>query len=140
MNRRQLAALIVGVLFGLGLSLSTMTDRHRVLGFLDVAGDWDPTLLFVMGGAVLVTLVSFRFILRRPAPVLDERFQLPRKTELDGPLMGGAVIFGIGWGLGGFCPGPALAGLWSMAPNPVLFTASMVAGGLLAGAVMNRGK
>ena len=130
---RNISALLVGVLFGFGLSLSTMTDRHRVLAFLDVAGDWDPTLMLVMGGAVLVTLVVFRLILRRPAPLLDEHFHLPKKTHLDRDLVLGAAIFGIGWGIGGFCPGPGLAGLWSLAPNPLIFSTCLVAGGLLAG-------
>lgn len=129
---RNVMALLSGLIFGLGLALSGMTDRHRVLGFLDVAGDWDPTLLFVMGGAVLVTLVTFRFVLRRPRPVLGSRFHLPSKQHVDGPLVAGAVLFGIGWGLAGFCPGPALASLMALTPNPVVFCVALVAGSFAA--------
>ena len=82
---RELSALLAGLIFGVGLSLSEMTDRHRVLGFLDVAGDWDPTLLFVVGGAALVTLVTFRFVLRRPGPMLEQQFHLPSKKDVDPP-------------------------------------------------------
>lgn len=131
MNRDH-AALLSGILFGVGLALSGMTDRGRVLGFLDVTGAWDPTLVFVMGGAVLVTLVTFRFVLRRPRPVLESQFHLPSRTHLDAPLLGGAVLFGIGWGLAGYCPGPALASLMALTPGPWLFCAAMIAGSLLA--------
>jgi uncharacterized protein len=129
---RNLAALLSGLLFGLGLALSGMTDRHKVLGFLDVAGDWDPTLVFVMGGAVLVTLVTFRFVLRRPQPVLEETFHLPSKKQVDGPLIMGAVLFGMGWGLAGFCPGPALASLTALTLNPFVFCVALVAGSFAA--------
>lgn len=129
---RDHAPLLSGILFGVGLALSGMTDRGRVLGFLDVAGDWDPTLLFVMGGAVLVTLASFRFVLRRPRPVLEAQFHLPSRKHVDGPLVGGAVLFGIGWGLAGYCPGPALASLTALTPNPWLFCAALIAGSFFA--------
>jgi hypothetical protein len=129
---RSLAALISGLMFGFGLALSGMTDRHRVLGFLDVTGDWDPTLLFVMGGAVAVTLITFRFVLRRPRPVLESQFHLPAKKHVDAPLVTGAVLFGIGWGLAGYCPGPALASLTALSLNPVVFCVGLVAGSLLA--------
>ncbi|MBX9848630.1 MAG: YeeE/YedE family protein [Rhodocyclaceae bacterium] len=106
---RLFATLAAGILFGLGLAVSGMTNPEKVLGFLDVTGDWDPSLLFVLGGAVSVTLVSFRFILRRPAPVLAPAFQLPTSKSIDAPLIIGAVLFGAGWGLSGYCPGPGLA-------------------------------
>ena len=104
-----------GLLFGLGLALSGMTHAAKVLGFLDVAGDWDPSLLLVLGGAVGVTIVAFRFILRRTVPVLEPAFRLPTAKDIDGPLVLGAVIFGVGWGISGYCPGPAIASL--AAPN-----------------------
>ncbi len=129
---RDFAALLSGVIFGLGLALSGMTDRQRVLGFLDVAGNWDPTLVFVMGGAVLVTLVTFRIVLRRPRPVLEQQFHLPSKKGLDAQLITGAALFGVGWGLAGFCPGPALASLPSLSFNPLVFCAALVAGSFFA--------
>lgn len=133
--KQTLSAFLFGLVFGFGLALSTMTDRGRVLGFLDLAGDWDPTLLFVMGGAVLVTVVLFRFVLRCRTPLLASRFFLPDKTALDGPLLIGAAIFGIGWGLAGYCPGPAIAGLHALTINPVLFVVALVAGSLLGGRI-----
>lgn len=104
-------ALLTGILFGLGLGLSQMIDRDRILGFLDLAGVWDPTLLFVLGGAVGVTLISFRGVLRQPQPLLGGRFELPSRQDIDLPLLAGAALFGIGWGISGYCPGPAIAAL-----------------------------
>lgn len=108
---RILAALIAGTVFGLGLAVAQMTDPRKVLGFLDLAGDWDPSLLGVLGGAVLVAAAGFALVLRRRAPVLDDRFDLPARTALDARLLGGAALFGVGWGLAGYCPGPALAAI-----------------------------
>ena len=108
---KMLANLLAGALFGLGLAVSGMANPEKVLGFLDVAGDWDPTLAFVMGGALLVAAPAFRLIFRRKRPVLAEEFDLPQKTAIDGRLVGGSVLFGIGWGLYGFCPGPAVVAL-----------------------------
>lgn len=110
-----ISILAAGLLFGFGLAVSGMTHAIKVLGFLDVAGDWDPSLLLVLGGAVGVTVVAFRFILRRPSPVLESAFRLPSARDVDGRLVVGAAIFGIGWGIGGYCPGPAIASL--AAPN-----------------------
>jgi len=112
---KLLSAAASGLLFGYGLALSGMTSPDKVLDFLDVAGDWDPSLLLVLGGAVGVTLVAFRFILRRGAPLLDRAFRLPTAKGIDGPLIVGAILFGIGWGISGYCPGPAIASL--AAPN-----------------------
>ena len=106
---RNLASLSAGLLFGFGLALSGMTHPQKVLGFLDVAGAWDASLLFVLGGAVGVTLVSFRFILRLGKPMLAERFIITRETHIDRPMILGAILFGIGWGISGYCPGPAIA-------------------------------
>ena len=133
---RLIVAVISGLLFGFGLSLSEMTNRHRVLGFLDVTGNWDASLVFVMGGAVLVTLVSFRFILKRSAPLFDESFHLPVKKHIDKNLIGGSALFGIGWGIAGYCPGPAIAGLLSLSLNPLLFFLCFIAGSCLARAVV----
>lgn len=108
-------SLLTGLLFGFGLALSGMTQPEKVLGFLDVAGRWDPSLLFVLGGAVGVTVVAFHFILRRKTPVLDTRYYFSEKMNIDRPLILGAALFGIGWGIGGYCPGPAVTLL--AAPN-----------------------
>lgn len=128
---QNLVTLVAGLLFGLGLGFSQMIDPQRVIGFLDLFGSWDPTLAFVMGGAVLVTLISFRFILRRPHPLLGSKFFVPTRSDIDRPLVLGAALFGVGWGLGGYCPGPAIAALNLGSANPVLFVAAMIAGSLL---------
>ena len=125
---RALAGLIAGIIFGFGLSLSQMVSPAKVQGFLDLAGDWDPSLALVMLGAVLVTFAGYRFVLRRKAPLLDRKFHLPKRAEIDVSLIGGAAIFGIGWGLVGLCPGPALAAL-AVADAKILgFVAAMLAG------------
>jgi uncharacterized protein len=118
-------ALGAGLLFGVGLWLSGMANPRKVLDFLDVAGDWDPSLLLVMGGAVAVTALFFRPIIRRKEMVLG-------KNAVDLPLVAGAAIFGIGWGIGGYCPGPAVTALSNLSVEPVVFVAAMVIGGLLA--------
>jgi uncharacterized membrane protein YedE/YeeE len=105
-----------------------MINPARVIGFLDVTGRWDPTLIFVMAGALLITGTVFPLILRRRTPYLAEGFELPSKTKIDRPLLVGAVIFGVGWGLAGFCPGPALAALASGSAGVVVFVAAMLAG------------
>lgn len=125
------SALAAGILFGLGLSISEMVKPARVIGFLDIAGSWDATLLFVMTGALAVTLPSYAVILRF-RPVLESNFHLPTKRAIDRPLIVGAALFGIGWGIGGFCPGPALASLASGSPRVILFVVAMVVGQRLA--------
>ena len=124
-------ALISGLLFGLGLSISQMVDPSRVLGFLDVAGVWDPTLLFVLGGAVGVTVVAFRFVLRQPSPFFASRFILPTRKDIDRPLVIGSALFGVGWGIAGYCPGPGITTLILGSWNPVLFVIALVAGSFL---------
>jgi uncharacterized membrane protein YedE/YeeE len=125
-------AFAIGIVFALGLAVSEMVNPARVIGFLDVAGQWDPTLLLVMVGALAVTVPAFPLILRRSAPLLADRFSLPAKTSLDQSLLLGAAIFGVGWGIGGFCPGPALAALASGSANVLMFVAAMVLGQWLA--------
>ncbi|MGK7905571.1 MAG: DUF6691 family protein [Hormoscilla sp.] len=127
---KYLIALISGTLFGLGLGFSQMIDRDRVLGFLDVAGVWDPTLLFVLGGAVGVTLITFRFVLRLPHPLFAEKFYLPTKKDIDIPLVAGSALFGVGWGIAGYCPGPSITALVLGILNPLLFVVAMIAGSL----------
>lgn len=120
--------LLTGLLFGLGLCLSGMADPSVVLGFLDLAGNWNPALLFVMAGGVSVTLIGYRIVLGRKRPLWSKSFQLPTATAIDAPLMSGAVVFGIGWGLAGYCPGPALVSLASGRPQVVVFVVAMLAG------------
>ncbi|QND64604.1 YeeE/YedE family protein [Mesorhizobium loti] len=123
-----LAALVVGTIFGLGLALSGMLDPVRVQGFLDVFGTWDPSLAFVLGGAVAVAMGGMAWIRRMSRPLLADRFHLPMNSRIDAPLVIGSAIFGLGWGLGGFCPGPAMASL-SLGLTPTLvFVAFMLAG------------
>ncbi|MFZ2725526.1 MAG: YeeE/YedE family protein [Methylococcaceae bacterium] len=104
-------ALISGVLFGVGLSLAQMINPNKVQNFLDITGQWDASLLFVMLGALPVALIAFRLVLKRPTPIFTEQFQLSPKKDTDKRLIIGSAIFGIGWGLAGYCPGPAVAGL-----------------------------
>jgi uncharacterized membrane protein YedE/YeeE len=132
-SRVVLAAFLSGALVGAGLAISSMTDRQVVLGFLDFAGDWNPTLAFVMGGAVAVTAIAFRLVLRRGTPALGDRFRLPQGDEIDRRLLTGAAIFGIGWGLAGFCPGPALVGVAAGLADAWVFLPAMVVGSFFAG-------
>ncbi len=130
MDKRWFAALASGAIFGLGLAISGMTDPRVVQGFLDISGKFDPTLIFVMGGAVVVTTVAFRFVLRRPGPLFDSKFQLPTNKQVDRKLVIGAGIFGIGWGLAGYCPGPVLVNLAAGFHEAFYFVPAMIVGGL----------
>lgn len=126
--KTSLAALLSGIVFGLGLAISEMINPARVIGFLDITGQWDLTLMLVMGSALAFTLIGFPLITRKAHPILAEKFTLPTKKTLDLPLISGAVLFGIGWGLAGLCPGPAIAGLASLNPGIFLFVAAMIVG------------
>lgn len=125
---RTLAALACGLVFGLGLAVSRMLNPAKVIGFLDVAGAWDPTLAFVMGGALLVAMPAYRVILKRRRPVLSGSFSSPAEEKLDAPLIWGSGLFGVGWGLVGFCPGPAVAAIVTGLPTVLGFVAAMIAG------------
>ncbi|WP_026068635.1 DUF6691 family protein [Halomonas smyrnensis] len=129
---RSVMAYIAGLLFGLGLAISGMTDPARVLGFLDVAGDWDPTLMFVLGGAVVTNFVGYRLAMRRPNPLFASAFQLPTRRDLDGRLLGGAALFGVGWGLSGYCPGPAFASVSGITLPLAAMLAAMIVGWFIA--------
>ena len=135
---RMIVALPAGTLFGLGLAVSGMMNPAKVIGFLDVAGDWDPTLIFVMGGALLITVPAFRLILNRQRPILADGFALPTKSAPDARLLGGAALFGVGWGLSGFCPGPAVAALVTGLTPVFAFVAAMMAGMTLYAWVFER--
>ena len=128
---RYLAVVLAGIVFGLGLALSEMTHASKVLGFLDVSGAWDPSLLLVLGGAVGVTAGAFRFILRRPVPLLAERFYLPATQRIDLPLVAGGAIFGVGWGISGYCPGPGIALLAAPSWETWVFVPALFLGAFL---------
>jgi len=133
MTRGILACFASGALFGVGLAVSSMTDRHVVLGFLDVFGDWNPRLVFVMAAAVAVTAIAYRLILRRPAPAAGGEFHVPKAGAIDARLVAGAAIFGVGWGLAGYCPGPALVAVAAGLRDAWIFLPAMVAGSWIAG-------
>jgi uncharacterized membrane protein YedE/YeeE len=126
-----ISAFGAGLLFGIGLWLSGMAEPRKVLDFLDVAGNWDPSLLLVMGGAVAVTAVAFRPLLKRKP--------IDFKSQLDAPLIIGAALFGVGWGIGGYCPGPALTALANLSGEVFIFVSAMIAGGLFAKIVFPAG-
>jgi uncharacterized membrane protein YedE/YeeE len=131
MKRAIAAAFTAGLLFGLGLAVSGMSDRRVVLGFLDPFGEFNPRLAFVLAGAVAITAVAFRFVLRLPQPRFGDSFRLPQTGTIDAPLLAGAAIFGVGWGLAGFCPGPALVGLAGGLTDALVFVPAMLAGSFL---------
>jgi uncharacterized protein len=128
-----LSALFAGALFGAGLVVSGMTQPAKVIGFLDIFGSWDPSLAFVMAGAIGVHALAYRSIRKRAAPVLAESFELPPVRRVDARLVGGAALFGVGWGLGGYCPGPSIVALGTLAPGVLVFVAGLVGGSLLVG-------
>jgi len=128
MERHHVSALVTGLLFGFGLLMSGMTNPAKVLGFLDLAGAWDPSLALVMGGAVAVGLVAFGLAKNRTRSVLGEPMRLPTRRDIDRRLVLGSLGFGIGWGLAGFCPGPALVALGAVVPKAVVFVLAMLAG------------
>ena len=121
-------ALLAGLIFGLGLILSGMANPAKVLGFLDLAGAWDPSLMFVMGGAIGVAFVGFAVAARRKVTPTGEPINLPTARQIDRPLVIGTLLFGIGWGIAGFCPGPALVGVGMLEPKALLFVVAMLAG------------
>ena len=123
---KNLLTLISGLLFGFGLLLSGMADPAKVQNFLDPFGTWDPSLAFVMGGAIAVTMPGFWLVIRRNKPLFNDVFHLPSRTVLDARLITGAAIFGVGWGLGGFCPGPAITALPLAAEGTLIFVATML--------------
>ncbi|WP_024588076.1 DUF6691 family protein [Aliihoeflea sp. 2WW] len=123
-----LVNLALGLLFGAGLVVSGMSDPAKVLNFLDLFGTWDPSLAFVMGGAVMVAFVGYRLVLTRAEPIVGDRFHLPTRSDIDARIVAGPAIFGIGWGLGGFCPGPALTALGLGATGTLAFIPAMILG------------
>ena len=132
MMARAIVPTLAGIVFGAGLALGGMTDPARVRGFLDLFGEWDPTLAFVMGGAVLVMVIAWQVHNRLDRPIFAEGFSLPTATDLDPRLIGGAVLFGIGWGIAGLCPGPGIAALVIEPISAAIFVVAMLAGMALA--------
>ena len=129
---RLLVIYAIGLIFGIGISISGMANPAKVLNFFDVAGAWDPSLAFVMGGALFVTFIGYRIVLQRPAPLMSASFQLPTRTDLDRNLLGGSAVFGIGWGIAGFCPGGALPALGTGRSEVLIFVAALFVGILIA--------
>ena len=125
---RVVSAALIGLVFGIGIVVSGMANPAKVLNFFDVFGTWDPSLMLVMGAALVVTFVGYLFVLRCPAPAFDRTFHLPTKRDLDVPLIAGSALFGIGWGIAGFCPGGAIPALGSGEPSPLIFVAAMIGG------------
>ncbi len=125
---KHLSAFIIGILFSLGLVISGMINPAKVLGFLDVMGDWDASLAFVMAGAVIVNFIGYRVVLKRPHPLFESAFSVPTRSDIDRDLVGGAVLFGIGWGLVGLCPGPAIASLGAAPERTLAFVVAMLIG------------
>ncbi|MCW0181681.1 MAG: YeeE/YedE family protein [Zavarzinia sp.] len=136
---RTITALVAGLIFGLGLALAGMTDPAKVIGFLDLAGAWNPALAFVMGAGVIVTFIGYRLVLARPKPVLEAKFQIPTRTDIDAPLVVGAALFGIGWGLAGYCPGPALSSLIAGNGEVFALVGAMIAGMITVRVIRARG-
>ncbi|MFA6053617.1 MAG: YeeE/YedE family protein [Methylobacter sp.] len=136
----NLNAFVVGLLFGLGLIISGMTDPSKVIGFLDLAGAWDPSLAFVMGGAILIGTTAFTVAKKRQRSLLGAPMRLSSATGLDSRLLLGSLVFGIGWGMSGFCPGPAVVSAAAGQPKAWIFVASMLAGMALYSMIERRGK
>jgi len=126
--KQNLIALLCGIIFGVGLSLAQMINPNKVLNFLDITGNWDPSLIFVMLGALIVAFISFKWILKRPAPLLAEGFHISKNTSVDKSLLLGAAIFGIGWGMSGYCPGPAVTGLGLLSLESVILVVAIYLG------------
>jgi hypothetical protein len=129
--KRIVSSFAIGLVFGIGILVSGMANPAKVLNFFDIAGTWDPSLAFVMGGALVVTAIGFRLVLSRSHPLLSGGFSLPTKRDIDVRLLGGAAIFGVGWGIAGFCPGGVVPALGLGRSEPAIFVAALVAGMLI---------
>ena len=132
------AILISGLLFGAGVTTSGMVNPMKILNFLDISGPWDATLIFVMGGGLVVTLLGYQIIFRRNAPLFAASFRLPASQDIDAKLLGGAALFGLGWGISGFCPGPAIASLVFGRMESITFVIAMAAGMIVTKQIQNR--
>lgn len=119
---------LIGMIFGAGIALAGMINPAKIFNFFDIAGTWDPSLAFVMGGALIVTGIGYRLVWKRKAPIFDVAFHVPTRRDLDPALIGGSALFGVGWGIAGFCPGGAIPALGLGEPQAFLFVAAMLAG------------
>ena len=133
---KLIATYLIGLVFGVGISISGMSNPAKVLNFFDVAGTWDPSLAFVMGGALLVAFFGYKLVLKRPAPIFEPTLNVPTSRVIDARLVGGSEVFGVGWGIAGFCPGGALPALGTGNVDVLIFTAALVAGIFLAKGLM----
>lgn len=133
---RLVWAYVIGLVFGTGIAISGMANPAKVLNFFDVAGNWDPSLAFVMGGALVVTFIGYRLVLRRAGPLVGPKFHLPDSARIDARLLGGAAVFGVGWGIAGFCPGGALPAVGTGRIEVLAFVAALIAGILVARGLM----
>ncbi|MDJ0857459.1 MAG: YeeE/YedE family protein [Dinoroseobacter sp.] len=129
---RLFSTYLIGLIFGVGISISGMINPAKVLNFFDIAGTWDPSLIFVMGGALVTTFVGYKLVFGRQAPVFETTFSVPASRTIDAKLIGGSAVFGIGWGIAGFCPGGALPALGTGRWEVFAFTAALIAGIFLA--------
>lgn len=127
-TKRVASGFVAGLVFAVGLAVGGMTQPSKVVGFLDFFGDWDPSLIFVMGGAVAVHTLLFRLVKRREQPVFDAQFHIPSRRDFTVPLVAGSALFGVGWGLGGFCPGPGLVSLPTLGVEALVFVGTMMLG------------
>jgi len=137
---RIIITYLIGLIFGLGIMISGMANPAKVINFFDVAGSWDPSLIFVMGGALVVTFIGYRLIFGKgpEKPVMDATFHVPQNSTIDARLLGGSAVFGVGWGIAGFCPGGALPAVGSLKPEVLIFTAALIAGIFIAKALQAR--
>ena len=135
---RLLSGFIVGLVFGVGIAVSGMINPAKVLNFFDITGTWDPSLAFVMGGALVTTALGYRLVLRRDAPVIEATFKLPTARDIDARLIGGSAVFGVGWGIAGFCPGAAVPALGSGKWEVALFVVALLAGLRVARMIIDR--
>ncbi len=126
--KSQISSLFLGFLFAIGLGISGMTQPEKVVSFLDIFGNWNPSLIFVMCGAVIVHAALYKFILKRPAPLFATKFQIPNQKDVNSRLIIGSMLFGLGWGVAGYCPAPAITSLSSMTLGPIVFVISMLFG------------
>ncbi len=137
---KLIVSLILGLIFGLGIAISGMIDPAKVINFFDIAGTWDPSLAFVMGGGLAVSLIGYRLVLARGKPLLADAFSLPALTSIDAPLVLGSGLFGIGWGLSGFCPGGSIPALGIGRVEPFLFVGGMLVGMAIARTLQTRAR
>jgi uncharacterized membrane protein YedE/YeeE len=134
---RLIITYLIGLIFGTGIAISGMANPAKVLNFFDIAGSWDPSLIFVMGGGLITTFIGYRIVFGRSAPIFEGKFSLPTNRQIDARLIGGSAVFGIGWGIAGFCPGGALPALGTGRWEVFAFTAALIAGIFLAKAIQS---